>query len=140
MKKALILSAVLAILVAIFIFASNNKYRDGKYKGISRSRYTHEEFYGISKVIIEKGKFTKVDFCIIDSAKHEIFDENYFKHFTDNPEYTQQCRENWAAMQSFPDELLKLQDIDKIDAVSGATWACNIFKASAKEAIKEAKY
>ena len=31
------------------------------------------------------------------------------------------------------------KEIEKIDAISGATWSYNIFKASVKEALKKAK-
>ena len=33
-------------------------------------------------------------------------------------------------------KLLEIQDINKLDAVSGATWSYNIFRASVKEALK----
>ena len=33
---------------------------------------------------------------------------------------------------------MKAQDPDKVDAFTGATWSYNIFKASAKKALKDA--
>jgi len=34
---------------------------------------------------------------------------------------------------------MKVQDIDKLDAISGSTWSYNIFKASVKDALNKAK-
>lgn len=139
MKKIIFLVGIIAILSVVLIYASNNKYRDGNYIGVSKSRYTREELYGISKLNIEKGVITKVDFKIVDSANHVVFDGSYEKRFAGNDEYIQQCRENWAAMEKFPENLIKSQDIDKVDGITGATWAYNMFKASTKEALSKAK-
>lgn len=39
----------------------------------------------------------------------------------------------------YPKKLSETQDINKIDAISGATWSYNIFRASVNEALKNAK-
>jgi major membrane immunogen (membrane-anchored lipoprotein) len=138
-KRYIVLGIGIILLGSIFILARDGQYKDGKFRGTSRSVYTREEFYGVSDITIYNGKIEDVKFKIIDSVNHEIFDDNYEKHFIGNQEYIEQCRENWDAMQKFSEELIKSQKIDDFDAVTGATWAGNIFKASVKDALKKAK-
>lgn len=114
-------------------------YKDGTYEGVSRSIYTYEPFYGKSTITISDGWFTEINFTIRDSMLHEYFDGNYEKHYVGIPLYIQQCKNDWAGVQSYPDSLIKYQSIDSVDAVSGATWSYNIFKASTKEALFKAK-
>ncbi len=131
------------ILIFIFFtflaFPINKPYKDGHYNGISRAIYTDEPFYGITKIAIENGKIVKVIFFVRDSSKHEYFDDKYEKYFAGNDEYVQQCRNDWKGINSYPDSLLKYQDIDKVDAISRATWSFNIFKASVKQALSSAE-
>lgn len=124
------------ILVA---FTVNKLYRDGQYFGTSRAIYTNEPFYGHTKIVIEKGKIIKVDFFVRDSSRHEFFDGKYEKYYAGNDKYIMQCRNDWKGVQSYPDSLLKHQDLDKIDAISGATWSYNLFKASVKKALLDAE-
>lgn len=135
MKKA-ILVFVAIIIVA---FSVSKSYKDGQYSGTSRSIYTDEPYYGHTQITIEKGKITRVNFYVRDSAKREFFDEKYEKYFAGNNEYIMQCRNDWQGVQSYPDSLIKHQDISKIDAISGATWSYNIFKASVQQALKTAE-
>ena len=103
--------------------------------GISRSKYTDEPYWGIVKFIVEKGVLSSVRFTIRDSALHETFDASYEKHFADNPLYIQQSRNDWAGVQMYPRKLAKRQDISKLDAITGATWSYNIFRAAVNEAF-----
>jgi major membrane immunogen (membrane-anchored lipoprotein) len=114
-------------------------YSDGKYSGQSRYTYTDEPYWGNVSFTLKNGLFTGIDFLIRDSALHEPFDSLYAKYFKDNELYIQQCRNDWKGVQSYPKKLMETQNIDKLDAISGATWSYNIFKASVKEALKMAK-
>ncbi len=114
-------------------------YKDGVYEGKSQSHYTGEPYWGIAKITIKNGSFEGIDFMIRDSALHEIFDGSYEKHFKGIPEYILQSRNDWKGVQTYPKKLSETKNIDKVDAMSGATWSCNIFKASVKEALKNAK-
>ncbi len=49
--------------------------------------------------------------------------------------YVQQCRNDRRGVLSYPDTLLKYQDICKVDAIAGATWSYNLFRTSVKEAL-----
>lgn len=114
-------------------------YKDGVYCSRSRAIYTSEPYYGCAKVTIEKGMIVKVDFSILDSAKQVNFDDKYERYFVGNPLYIEQCRNDLKGVKTYPARLLKKQDIDQVDAISGATWSCNLFKASVKKALSSAK-
>jgi len=133
--KTILTIAVLSLLS----FSGDQSWKDGMYKGISRSVYTDEPYYAHSWITVEKGKIVSIRFFVRDSAKHEYFDDRYEKYFAGNDLYVQQCRNDWKGVQSYPDRLLKYQDIDSVDVISGATWSNNLFKASVQEALYSAK-
>jgi major membrane immunogen (membrane-anchored lipoprotein) len=136
MIKKTILAFTILSLVA---FSGYQIYKDGIYKGISRSVYTDEPYYGHLKIVVENGKIIKVEFFVRDSAKHENVDDKYEKYFAGNDEYIKQCRNDWKGIQSYPDSLIKYQDLSKVDVISGATWSFNIFRASCQEALSGAE-
>jgi len=118
---------------------SSVTYKDGTYEGKSRAKYIYEPFWGSVVFTLKEGRFTDIHFVIRDSSLHETFNENYEKHFVGNDEYIKQSRNDWKGVQTYPKRLEGKPDTDKIDAISGATWSYNIFRATVKEALKNAK-
>jgi major membrane immunogen (membrane-anchored lipoprotein) len=135
------LNKLIFILFLVFFSCASKQgfKKDGIYEGRSQSKYTDEPFMAFTKVEIKNGKILKVEFEIRDTTKDEIFDGQYEKHFIGNAEYINQCRNDWKGVQLYPAVLLKKQNIDSVDAVSGATWAYNMFKSSASKALEKAK-
>jgi major membrane immunogen (membrane-anchored lipoprotein) len=129
-----------AIILSAIAFAAiwPGPYKDGIYEGKSRARYINEPFIGMVRIEIRNGHFFKIDFTIVDTLKKENFDSSYAKYFTGNEIYTEQCRKDWKGVQYYPKRLLETQDIEKVDAISGATWSYNIFKQSSILALKNA--
>jgi len=123
----------------ILIQDTLKKYSDGIFEGKSRPFYTDEPYWGIATITIRNGSFSEIRFIIRDSSLHEAFDEKYERHFEGNEVYIQQSRNDWKGVQTYPRKLAETQDIGKVDAVSGATWSYNIFKASIDEALKKSK-
>jgi major membrane immunogen (membrane-anchored lipoprotein) len=115
------------------------KAGDGIYEGKSQSSYTDEPYWGIVRLTIKEGIFSEVKFIIRDSALHETFDEKYEKHFVGNPVYVGQSRNDWKGVQTYPGKLKGKNSLKNIDAMSGATWSYNIFKASVEDALKNPK-
>ena len=113
-------------------------YRDGTWTGSSRASYTDEPYWGLVRLSLKSGKLKNISFIIRDSNLHETFDAQYEKHFEGNPVYIQQCRNDWKGVQEYPGKLLKNKDINKVDAMTGATWSYNIFRASVEDALKKA--
>lgn len=114
-------------------------YKDGTYEGKSRAKYIYEPFWGSVRFTLKNGLFTDINFGIRDSLLHETFDGKYEKHFEGNPEYIQQSRNDWKGVQTYPEKLTEKQDINKLDAISGATWSYNIFRASVNEGLKNSR-
>ena len=132
---------ILIIVFVTFIFriiAQNYVLNDGTYEGRSSSIYGYEQFKGITIVTIKKGKLVQVSFQILDTVKNELFNQNYASHYPNQPLYQKQCVEDWKGVLFYPDQLLKKQDIRKVDAISGATWSHNLFVSSATIALKKA--
>jgi major membrane immunogen (membrane-anchored lipoprotein) len=113
--------------------------KDGTYTGSSRAKYKYEPYWGKVKLTVRNNVLTEVLFSIRDSNLHEDFDGKYEKHFVGNEMYIQQSRNDWKGVQAYPSKLSEKQNINKVDAITGATWSYNIFKASVDEALKNAK-
>jgi major membrane immunogen (membrane-anchored lipoprotein) len=114
-------------------------YNDGSYAGTSRGIYTAEPYWGIARIVLRNDSITDISFVIRDSMLHETFDGKYEKHFENNPVYILQSRADWNGVQYYTEKLSELKSLDKVDAISGATWSYKIFKASVKDALKNAK-
>jgi len=115
--------------------ADKNKLPDGVYTGSSQAKYTDEPYVGTVTIGIANHKIITVEFQIVDTLKKEVFGSDYDKHFPDNVMYKEQCHNDWKGVQLYPSKLLEKQNIESVDAVSGATWSYNIFKASVKKAL-----
>lgn len=149
-KILVILLVTLAIGFGIFFYHYSNAatianstdspyYKDGIYHGYSRSIYIYENFWGKVQLTIKNGKITDVEFQIIDQDKNEVFSETYERHYAGNYYYIEQCRKDWKGIQTYPKLLLEKQNINALDAITGATWSFNIFKDSVTIALREAK-
>jgi major membrane immunogen (membrane-anchored lipoprotein) len=143
MKKTSILTLLLLLFVNVLSAQdktlADSTYKDGTYEGMSRAKYTYEPYWGIIHLTIKNGIIGDISFSIRDSALHEYFDGKYEKHFEGNEVYINQSRNDWKGVQAYPELLAEKQDPNKIDAISGATWSYNIFKASLREALKNPK-
>jgi major membrane immunogen (membrane-anchored lipoprotein) len=141
MRKNIILlicSAVVSQLLVSCVEKPSGQYKNGPFIGISRSIYTEQNYFGITKVKISDDKIGEVDFSIIDMENKVFFVEGYEIRFKDNPTYMEQCRNEWKAMNIYPRQLIEKQNIDSVDAIAAATWSYNLFKSSLQEALKKA--
>ena len=155
MKKPLSYSFFVLVFIMFFpTFVSNGQdikiaekaaqdtsvmFKDGTYSGQSRAKYIDEPYWGIVHLTVKNGLFTEISFIIRDSVLHESFDEKYEKHFEGNPVYILQSRNDWHGVQTYPKNLSERQDTNKLDAISGATWSYNIFRAAVNEALKNSR-
>lgn len=139
MKNASILLPALFIIFVIACAQTRGPYIDGIYSGKSQAEYANEPYVGYVSITINNGWPTKAEFKIIDTAKNVIFDDKYERYFEGNDHYINQCRNDWKGIQTYPDLFIKKQNIENIDAISGATWSYNFFKYATLEALKNAK-
>lgn len=136
MKKIIFLIALFCL--SFSLFAQTNNLKNGTYEGRSSSIYDNEQYKGVTKITVRDGKILHVAFHIIDTLKRELFDQYYSSHYPYQPIYQKQCVEDWKGVVFYPKELLKKQDINNVDAVTGATWSHNLFVSSATIALKKA--
>jgi major membrane immunogen (membrane-anchored lipoprotein) len=121
----------------LLVKSDSVRFKDGIYIGSSRGGYEPEPYWGIVRLKIDSGRFTEVIFSIRDSSLHEYFDDSYERHFAGNPEYIKQSRNDRTGVIAYPGKLMESQDTNKLDAISGATWSYNIFRASLRAALKD---
>jgi len=138
MNKIILFIALLAFIFS-FISAQTTALRNGVFEGRSCSIYGVEPYVGVTIIKIENGKIIKVTFQIIDTTKNEYFDQNYSTHFPTQPIYQEQCKADWKGVLYYPVQLLKKQDLNNVDALTGATWSHNLFVSSTAIALKKAK-
>jgi len=137
--KSKVFGMSIILLVILYSCQKPIKYTDGVYNGKSKAIYNDENFWGQVQIKIENGKIVDVDFKNIDSSSHEVFDYNYEKHYIGNDLYMQQCRDDWQGVLKYPEKLIKHQNIDDVDVISGATWSYNMLKYATNEALQNAK-
>ena len=111
--------------------------KNGTYTASSQANYTNEPYVGTATIEIANHKIVNAEFQIVDTLQREVFGSDYDKHFPDNVLYQEQCHNDWKGVQLYPSVLLKKQNIDLVDAITGATWSYNIFKASVKKALNK---
>jgi major membrane immunogen (membrane-anchored lipoprotein) len=128
------ISAVCYYLLREEALVDSLPYKDGVYQGSSQSKYLSENYFGETKLIIHQGRIVKVNFRITDRDRNEVFNENYEKHYS-TKRYIEQCRKDLEGVRIYPRLLLKNQDINNVDAITGATWSYNLFKDSVLKAL-----
>lgn len=142
MKKTITLLVFVLVLIAISaigVISVQKNYKNGVFTGESRSRYTNEPYWGQATVEIKDDKVIKMTFQIIDKEKNEVFGPDYERHFKNNAEYIQQCRNDLKGIKAYTEKYMKTKDMEKIDAITGATWSYNLFKDALKAALDKAK-
>ena len=134
---------MILFLIAVFTLSpcnakeGKNKLTDGTYTGSSQAIYKDEPYVGMTIIKIENHEIVNVEFQIVDTLANEVFGPDYDKHFPDNKIYQEQCHNDWKGVLLYSKELLEKQQMDSVDAVSGATWSYNIFKASVEKALNK---
>lgn len=119
---------------------AKTKYNvDGIYEGESRSIYTDENYWGVAKVTIKKGEIINLSFSIIDKTNGEVFDQKYERHYAGNDKYIEQCRNDLKGAEAYTKKFKKEKQLSKVDAISGATWAHNLFTEAVKIALDKAE-
>lgn len=112
------------------------KYKDGVYE--VKTEPDHEGYYCTAKVTIKDGKISNVEWNIYDFT-NRIFDEKYEEIYVGNTVYQEQCKNDLKGAATYGPKLVEVQNINAVDAISGATWTNKHFKAAIKLALKKAK-
>ncbi|MDP4238513.1 MAG: FMN-binding protein [Bacteroidota bacterium] len=139
MKKTyVLLSLALAVVLSAVALNSKNHFKDGVYKGESRSVYTNEPFWGQVTLEIKNDNVTLITFRIVDKEKNEVFGPDYEKHFKDSSVYAEQCRNEVKGIKAYTKAFIKNKSLEPVDAITGATWSYNLFKEALNDALGKA--
>ncbi len=65
MKKALLIISGIVLLA----FTGSDPLKDGQFNGTSRAIYIDEPFYGSTRITVEDGRITRVEFTVRDSIQ-----------------------------------------------------------------------
>lgn len=115
------------------------KYKNGVFK--IQTPLDSEKYYTKVKLSVKKGKIATVDWTIYDAGHSDkAFNKEYYKVMEPYGDlYVKQAKDDWAGSRNYAKELIKTQNIDKVDTVAGATWTYNKFKEAVEMALLVAK-
>jgi len=131
MRKLLV-----SVLAGVFILmpACGKAFRDGSYEG--RSTDDSRGAYGIVSVTILSGKIASAEF-IQYNADGTVKGEKYGEEAgAENYKIAQKALEQ---SQKYPQRLIQTQDVEQVDAVTGATTSWKQFQEAARDALAKAK-
>jgi len=113
----------------------SGNYKDGRFT--AKSSADEGGAIGEIALVIKNGKITKADYRGI---KKDGTDKEYGKTSgkIENQEFYNKAQLAVNAAATYGPKLIETQDVDKIDAVSGATVSYNQFAEAAKKALKQA--
>jgi major membrane immunogen (membrane-anchored lipoprotein) len=112
-------------------------YKDGTYT--AKSGTDELGGVGIITLTIENGKITKADFKGIQ-VTGQPKDAGYGKTIGNiNQEYYNKAQKAVKGATAYAPSLVETQDVDKVDAVSGATVSHGQFTEAVKKALKQAQ-
>lgn len=111
---------------------------DGTYTG--KSSEDDRGAYGEATITIQDGKIADCKY-VTWQKDGTIKDENYGKvnGQTANEDYYQKAQIAVSAMKQYAAQLVEVQKLEDVDAVSGATISFDQFTQAVTEALKEAQ-
>ncbi len=133
MKKRIILISFLLVLALMLTSCSAQKYKDGTYTG----EFTDERNQKTTvELTIAKDKITAFSYVAYDKEGNEKGEE-YGK---DSGEAAYAiAQQSLASAKQYPELIVAAGDIEKVDAISGATSSLNNLKEATKDALSKAK-
>jgi major membrane immunogen (membrane-anchored lipoprotein) len=116
---------------------SSSVHSDRTVRGIYV--YEMEPYTTTVDLAIKDGKIVGVKWIILDTMRHVPFDSTYERFMGNNAYYIDQCRKDWKGSRGYGPKLIQTQNIDSVDAVTGATWTHILFKRSVKDALMKSR-
>jgi major membrane immunogen (membrane-anchored lipoprotein) len=129
---------VVGVCLLLVVSCAKSGYRDGVYSGKSGPDDTGA--YGEVSVTVSSGKITECRF-VTWQKDGSVKDENYGKVNGEisNADYYNKAQLAVCAMEQYARELVEKKELNKIDAVSGATIAYDQFTEAVIEALGAAR-
>lgn len=133
MKKKNFKLITIFILSTIFVTScgKDNKLKDGTFEGVYKDDMATVKV----SVTVKDKKIVDCKMEEIDNKTNKIKDEDYGKGSSDaNYNLAQKAVKN---SKEYPKRLVEVQDVDKVDSVSGATVSFKRFKNAVKDALNK---
>lgn len=118
--------------------SKTQQYKDGTYE--VKTKVDNEGYFTEASVKIQDDKIVSAEWEIKDANRgNRVFDETYEEVFEGNDAYKKQCRQDLEGAKTYSAKLIEEQEVEKVDAVSGATWTNAKFKEVVAIALEQAK-
>lgn len=117
----------------------DGRLNDGVYQADTPpSSYGHK---GYASVTVKNGQVVQMVFYQQDPITGQYKDENYGHEYGTQfgPDTYAKAQQSVAGGKSYPIKLIETQNLDAIDAVTGATYNLHVFKQAVKAALEKAK-
>ena len=146
MKKLILLALCLLLAAALLAGCGGGaaNYADGVYEGRSEPHEGDEEGngdgYGVVSLTIKDNRITACEFATYE-LDGSLKDENYgmVRGEIANKDFYNKAQKAIKAAAVYAEQLVETGDIDKVDAISGATYNYNDFKDAVRDALNLAK-
>ena len=147
MKKSVLMLICLALCAALLCACGGKapeSYADGVYEGRSEPHEGDEagngDGYGVVSLTIQDNRITA---CAFDTYELDgtLKDENYgmARGEIANRDFYNKAQKAVKAAAVYAEQLVETGDLDKVDAVSGATYNYNDFRDAVRDALNQAK-
>jgi len=143
-RLALIMALVMALVVLSGCGSKNVSYKDGTYEGQSSVYEGDEEGngdgYGVVSITLKDNKIVACEFTTYETDG-SLKDEEYGKARGNvaNKDYYNKAQKAVAGAKEYARQLAEAGELDKVDAISGATINYGQFKEAVSEALKKAR-
>jgi major membrane immunogen (membrane-anchored lipoprotein) len=144
-KRLFSVLGILAMSAALLMGCGGKSYVDGTYTGQSSVYVSDEDDdngngYGVVTITIKDGQITG---CVYETYEPDgtLKDSNYGMQDGEvaNRDYYNKAQKAVAACEKYAASLVETNDVDEVDAVSGATINYNNFKEAVRDALKQAQ-
>ena len=143
-RLALVMALLMALAALTGCGSKNVSYKDGTYEGQSSVYEGDEEGngdgYGVVSVTVKDNKIVACEFNTYETDG-SLKDEEYGKArgSVANKDYYNKAQKAVAGAKEYARQLAEVGELDKVDAISGATINYGQFKEAVQEALKKAR-
>lgn len=126
--------SIIMILLCLVLTACGAKLEEGTYEG--RSTPDSRGAYSTVTIEVSDGKIASAEFLQYN-ADGTLKDESYGEEAGE--ESYKKAQDALKFSQQYSEKLVETQDVEKVDAVTGATSSWKQFQEAAKDAVAKAK-
>ncbi len=126
--------ALITLLSFVFLVGCSSSIKDGEYTGSYQAEDSSSSM--TVTLTIKDGEITACEMTAYDKTG-AVKDENYGKNAGE--ENYKLAQTALKGMKQYPALLVETQNVDDIDAISGASVSLQEFRAAVKDALNSAK-